>query len=225
MGRHCGFSFYRLVDGKLEDAAVVTNPWLEDENKLCNWLQIDGRCDATTIFLDLVINKQIYKNWREERKPEEKYTAYLLLNHPELDGFKKYWKVDELYDKSYEGWFDKYFYFGIDNFKSHFDFEEAQKTHDRWIQNYKDDIQEYKQEIELLRTHQEKVETKAAFDGFEETINKLREDISSAKTSIHDLEEDDYNYSHYMIIKLCIEKVEKVIVEHPDVVAVAWAND
>ena len=59
MGRHCGFSFYRLVDGKLEDAAVVTKPWLEDENELCNWLQIDGRCDATTIFLDLVINKQI----------------------------------------------------------------------------------------------------------------------------------------------------------------------
>ena len=37
--------------------------------------------------------------------------------------------------------------------------------------------------------------------------------------------EDDYNYSHYMIIKLCIEKVEKVIVEHSDVIAVAWAND
>ena len=39
------------------------------------------------------------------------------------------------------------------------------------------------------------------------------------------LDKDDYNYSHYMIIKLCIEKVEKVIAEHPDVIAVAWAND
>ena len=60
---------------------------------------------------------------------------------------------------------------------------------------------------------------------FEERINELKEDISSAKTSIHNLEEDDYDYSHYMIIKLYIEKVEKVIVEHPDVIAVAWAND
>ena len=153
MGRHCGFYFYRLVDGKLEDAHVVTNPWLEDENKLCNWLQIDGRCSATTIFLDLVKNKEINKGWKEERKPEEKYTSYLLLNHQELDGFKKYWKLKEYHSKEYEGWFDKYFYIGVEKFKSSFDFEEAQKTHDRWIQNYKNNILEYKKEIECSSQH------------------------------------------------------------------------
>lgn len=89
MGRHCGFSFYRLVDGKLEAANVVTNPWLEDSDELCDWLQIDGRCEATTIFLDLVISKEVYKSWGKEMRAEEKYIAYLLLNHPELDGFKQ----------------------------------------------------------------------------------------------------------------------------------------
>ena len=31
MGRHCGFSFYKLVDGKLKSANVVTNPWLAND--------------------------------------------------------------------------------------------------------------------------------------------------------------------------------------------------
>ena len=84
MGRHCGFSFYRLVDGQLEKANVVANPWLDDNEELCDWLQIDGRCDATKIFLNLVLNKQIFKGWKEEIKEEEKYVAYLLLNHPAL---------------------------------------------------------------------------------------------------------------------------------------------
>ena len=225
MGRHCGFSFYRLVDGKLEAANVVTNPWLEDSDELCDWLQIDGRCEATTIFLDLVISKEVYKSWGKEMKAEEKYIAYLLLNHPELDGFKQMCKLSEYHSKEDEGWFCKYFYIGIEKFKSHFDFEKAQQIHDGWIRHYKDNILKCEKEIESLITHQERAETKAAFDGFEEKINKLKERISSCEESICDLKEDDYDYDHYQTIECYIQKVEKVIAEQPDVIAVAWAND
>lgn len=225
MGIHCGFYFYKLVDGKLEDANVVANAWSEDENKLSNWLQIDGRCDATKIFLNLVTEKEPNIGWFEKRKPEERYTAYLLLNHPELDGFQQNCELSKCYGEEYEGWVDKYFYIGVSKFKSQFDFEEAQKTHNACIQDYKDSVLEDKKEIELLRTHQEKAKTKVAFDGFEEKINELKENISSAKEAIREFEEDDYDYEHYMTIKSYIEKVEKVITEQPDVIAVAFAND
>ncbi len=83
MGRHCGFYFYILKDGNLEKANVVNNSWLEDDENPSSWLQIDGRCDATTIFLNLIRSKEPNVGWFEVRKLEDRYTPYLLLNHPE----------------------------------------------------------------------------------------------------------------------------------------------
>lgn len=218
MGRHCGFEFYKLVDGKLEAANVV--PVFLDENaKMCNWLNIDGRCEATDIFLTLVTSKEKPHGWfSKDVLPEDKYTAFLLMNHPELDGYE-YHRDDS------DGWFRKYFYFGIDKFKKEFDFDKAQKDHDDWIKSLHEEIEECHQEIESIRIHQENAKTKVAFQQFEEIIHKLKEDISSTKCSINEIEEDDYDYDHYRWIKEMIETVESLIEEDKDLIAVAYAND
>ena len=225
MGRFCGFSFSKLVDGKLEEANVVENPWPKDEIEFCNWLFIDGRCEATDIFLGLVIDKEARVGWGEKRKPEEKYSAHLLLNHPELDGLRQYRALSDDNSEGYDEWFDKYFYVGIDEFKSNFDFDEAQKAHDSLIEERKENISECKKEIESLRKHQERAKTKVAFNCFEEKIRELKESILNDKNCINNLEEDDYDYDHYMAIKQYIEIVEKAIADHPDVIAVAFAED
>ena len=226
MGRHCGFEFYRLIDGQFVEAKVAYNDWLSENENPSSWLQIDGRCEATTIFLNLVLSKE---NWtgffhNKDLKPEEKYTAYLLLNHPELDGFVRPWKIDE-YDKEHEGWFSKYFYMGLESFISEFDFEQAQKDHDRWISDLKTEIRQYKKEIESLRVHQEKAKTEIAFNKFEDKINELKENIAVLKASIKEIQEDDYDYEHFMRIKMCIDQVEQIVKDYPDVIVVAFAND
>ena len=136
MGRHCGFLFYKMVNGKLEDANIV-HPFPGDD-KMCNWLNIDGRCEATDIFLELVLSKEKTSRWfSEDNKPEDNYSAYLLMNHPELDGYEEH-------PEDSNGWFMKYFYFGIDEFKGEFDFEKAQKDHDDLIKRLKEEIKESK---------------------------------------------------------------------------------
>ena len=191
MGRHCGFYFYRLVGDEFVDANVV-HCWLDENDEMCNWLNIDGRCDATDIFLTLVSNKEKCNTWfYKDIKPEDKYTAYLLMNHPELDGLE-YKKDIEKYD----GWFKKYFYIGIEKFKSNFDFDEAQKEHDDNIQRLKDEIIDYKEEIKEIRAHQENAKTKVAFDCFEEKIKELKDNINSTKEYIKDIEEDDYDMNN-----------------------------
>lgn len=224
MGRHCGFEFYRLKDGRFIEANVVENPWYENELK--NWLQIDGRCDATTIFLDAILSKQTKVKWWDPKsaKPDDKFFAYILLNHPELDGYCIPWIIDE-HNKEYEGWVNKYFYMGLEKFKSLFDFNKAQQDHDDLIKRLKEEINNCQKEIESIRKHQESAQTKVAFDGFEERIKALKEDIKENKGYIKDVEEDDYDYNHFMWIKEYLEKAEQLTKEDESLIVVAFAND
>ena len=220
MGRHCGFYFYRMVDKKFEKANII-HYWPGENDKTDNWLNIDGRGDATDIFLRLVKSKSAPAalSWFEtDIKPEEKYFPYLLLNHQELDGFEEH-------KNEYGEWFDKYFYIGLDKFKSCFDFDNAQKEHDDSILGLKEKITEYKNEIELLRAHQENASTKVAFNCFEEKIQEIKDRVVDTNDYIKDIEEDDYDYKHYMWIKKDIEQIESIISEDPDIIVVAYAND
>ena len=221
MGRHCGFEFYKLKDGKFEDAEVVEVYW-GCGPKMYNYLNIDGRCDATEIFLDTVTKYEAESVRRffsdEEIKPEEKYTAYVLLNHPELEGHIEKYEHDS-------EWFRKFFYMPLDKFKSLFDFEEAQKEHDETLARIEARIVELKAEIEDLRVHQERSETKVAFDGFEERIQDLKERIKEEQECFEDYKVDDYGYDHYMYIKHDLETVEELIKNDPDLIVAAYAND
>jgi len=224
MGRHCGFEFYRLEDGKFIKANVVENPW--HNNELKNWLQIDSRCDATTIFLTAVTSKEGKRGWLTPSsvKPGDRYTAFLLLNHPELDGYSIPLKIDE-YNKEYEGWVKKYFYMEFKKFKSLFDFDKAQQEHNTCIKKLKKDIKECQMEIKEIRKHQENAQTKAAFDGFEEKINDIKEYIEDRKEEMQEIEEDDYDYDHYMWIKEYLEKIDQLMKEDESLIVVAFAND
>ena len=217
MGRYCGFLFYRFENGKFIKANVV-HKFNHSDEEMVNWFLINGRCDATTIFLKMVKDKETYRSIINNNfKPEKKYFAYLLLNHPELDGF-------ENKSKHYD-WFSKYFYIGLDTFQKAFDFDEAQKQHDDHIQRQKKCISEYREEIESLRTQQKRSETKAAFECFEEKIQELREKIVETEEYIIDIEEDDYDYNHYMWIKEYLEVSKDIIDKYPEVVVFAFAMD
>lgn len=208
---------------------VVSVDW-GNGPRLESYLLICGRCDATTIFLDAVKSKESPNSHsylkRESLKPEEKYTSYLLLNHHELDGFEIHKdKNDICYDEFYRDWFSKYFYVGLEQFKNLFDFEQAEKDHYESIKRLNNRIDEYRREIELLRKHQGNAKTKAAFDGFENNIKEIKEDINIIENSIKEVEEDDYDYEHYMLIKKDLEMVEQIIKEDPDIIVVAYASD
>ena len=96
--------------------------------------------------------------------------------------------------------------------------------HDDLLKKMREELEEMKKEIENLRIHQENAKTKAAFDGFENKINELKEDILYKNDYIKDTEEDDYNYNHYMWIKEYIDEVEKIIKNDPEVVVVAFES-
>lgn len=227
MGRECGFEFYKLVNDKLANANVV-HEWLDEKKDMCNCLYICGRCEATDIFLNAVWSKEKSKRHgydsNEELKPEDKFVVCLLLNHPELDGFSIPWKIEE-YNESYKGWFYKYCYYNLNEFKNLFDFERAQKEHDDTIKNYEDSITYCQNEVELLRKHQENAKTKVAFDGFEEKIEELKDKIEYYKEQIIDIKEYDYDYDHYMMIKKYLEAVETKIKEDEDLIVTAFASD
>lgn len=222
MGRHCGFNFYKLEDGKLVDADVIEVDWGNGNHEMYNCLNVDGRCEATDIFLNAVIKHEAesVKRWftDEEIKPEDKYTAYVLLNHPELQGHTEKYSSDS-------EWFIKFFYTSLEEFKSLFDFEQAQKEHDETLDRIKMKIVELKDEIEDLRKHQERSKTKVAFDGFEERIQDLKERIREEQECLEDYKEDDYGYDHYMYIKHDLETVEELIKNDPDLIVAAYAND
>ena len=216
MGRHCGFYFYKLVDDKLEDAKVV-HEWCDKNEEMTSCLNIDGRCEATKIFLSAILEKEPKRDFFGiEIKPDDKYRAYLLMNHPELDGLEKREDGNE--------WFIKFFYLGLDEFKEIFPFDVAYANNEELIQNRRDEIVELKEEINSIRTHQENARTKAAFDGFERTIKELKEQIEYRKCDIKDLEED-YDIEHYRTIETYLEMVEEIIKEDPNIIVVAYAND
>lgn len=225
MGRECGFSFYKLVNNKLVDAPVITVDYGNGPEQE-NYLNICGRCVATDIFLTAVANKERHHyGWNEPSlKPEEKYTAYLLLNHPELDGFEVH---EDNADFEFEDseWFTKFFYVGFEAFKSMFDFDEAQKEHDDCIKRLKDRITDCQKEIESLRIHQENAKTKVAFDGFKESINEIKEEIQQNEMCIKETEEDDYGYDHYMYIKNDLEIAEKLMKDDADLIVAIYASD
>ena len=211
MGVDVGFAFYKLNNRRLEKANIIRG-W---NGEMCNYLNICGRCDATYKFVNLV--EQFEK--RESNNPDMKYYAYLLLNHSELDGYE-----DHSNEKENNNLFKKYFYMDIDVFKNHFDFDNAQINHDNFLKKLNDELYCMQKEIESLRVHQENAKTKAAFDGFEERINELKEDISHTKECIKDFEEDDYEYNHYMRIKEDLEKVNEIIKNDKDVIVVAYQS-
>lgn len=214
MGVEVGFSFYKYVNNKLEEVNVIN-----DFGSMCNYLNICGRCDATYLFVSLV--EQFRKDgcYKDDAKPEDKYSPRLLLNHPELDGFVDHCDQDER-----NKWFRKYFFLSLKDFKSHFDFDEAQDKHDNLLKELNDELVLLQKEMESLRIHQENAKTKVAFDGFEEKINEIKEKITYKKEYIKDIEEDDYGYNHFMWIKQDIEQVEIIMKENPDIVVVAYAS-
>lgn len=225
MGREVGFEFYKLVNNKLIKAPVATIDYGSGpEQESC--LFICGRCEATEIFLTAVCDKEPHHyGWSDTPlKPEEKYSACLLLNHHELDGFE----VHEDNADSWFGdpeWFTKYFYVGFDQFKKMFDFDKAQKEHDDCINELKEGIADYRKEIESLRIHQENAKTKAAFDGFKESINEIKEKIQQNEAYIKEMEEDDYDYDHYMYIKNYLASVERLMKEDPELIVAVFASD
>ena len=222
MGRQCGFEFYKLKDGKIVEAPVIKEDY--DDN-FCNYVYFCGRCEATDIFLEAVIQKTPHGLWyMGDYKPEEKYSVRLLMNHPELDGFEVH-KEKEDSNSPFSDWFKKFFYVGTDKFKSLFDFEKAQQDHDNAIKEAKERIHELLMEIETIRLPQEKAKTEVAFKGFSETIKELKEEIQSEKSFIKGMENDDYDYDHYMYIKNDLELVEKLIKEDPELIVAAFASD
>lgn len=60
---------------------------------------------------------------------------------------------------------------------------------------------------------------------FEENIQKIKEYLLGTQQSKKDIEEDDYDYLHYMSIKNHLEQVERMMKEDPSVVVVAFASD
>ena len=90
MGVDVGFEFYKYKNGKLEEANII-----KDFRNMCNYLFICGRCDATYLFVNLVERFKKKDSYRNDAKPEDKYSSYLLLNHPELDGLEDHSKEKE----------------------------------------------------------------------------------------------------------------------------------
>ncbi len=213
MGVEVGFEFYRLRNGKFEEAKIID----DYDNSMCNYLYICGRCEATSIFINLIEKYEGKDSHSKDATDEDKYYAYALLNHPELDGFEDHTKEYE-----WSNHYKKYFFLDLNQFKSNFNFEEAQIKHDRLLKELNDELNDLQKEKENLRTHQENAKTKAAFDGFEEKIIELKEDIASKKDCIKDVEEDDYNYNHFMWIKEYIEQVDVIIKNDPTIIAVAF---
>ena len=214
MGVEVGFEFYRFLNGELKEANII-----DDCGDRCNYLFICGRCDATYLFIDLVEKFRKRGAYKDDAKPEDRYSSYLLLNHPELDGFE-----DHSNENEWRGWFKKYFYYSLGEFKDHFDFDEAQRKHDELLKELKDELNDLHKEQESLRTHQENAKTKVAFDGFEDKIQETKENICSQKEYIKDIEEDDYGYNHFMWIKEAVKRVEEIMKEDPDIVVVAFAS-
>lgn len=105
MGRYCGFLFYKLKDDRLVEEQVIAEEGSDGPLK-DNCLWFNGRCEATDIFLEAVARKSSPRYLKEEMKPEEKYTPYLLLNHPELDGFEVHQEESKEFNSE---WFKKYF--------------------------------------------------------------------------------------------------------------------
>ena len=215
MGVEVGFKFYKYKNGKLEDANIIK----DYDGSMCNYLYICGRCEATYIFINLIEKFEKEESHLLDAEAKDKYSAYALLNHPELDGLE-----DHSNEEQWNGWYKKYFYIGLDEFKNNFDFKKAQNKHDELLNRLNEELKEMKTEIEYLRIHQENAKTKAAFDGFEEKIKELKEEITYKKEYIKDTEEDDYDYNHYMWIKEYIEQVAKIIEDDPDIVAVAFES-
>ena len=87
-----------------------------------------------------------------------------------------------------------------------------------------EELIDMQKELESLRKHKENAKTKVAFDGFEEQIKYLKENIFYKKESIKDYEEDDYDYNHYMWIKEDLERVEQVIKDDPNIIVVAYGS-
>ena len=214
MGVEVGFKFYRCINGKLEKANII-----KEYNDTCNYIFICGRCEATYTFIRLVEQFEKEGSYKDEAKPEDKYSSYLLLNRPELDGYE-----DHDGEKYSCGWYKKYFYLSLEDFKSHFDFDEAQRKHNETLKELREELIEHQQEIESLRVHQENAKTKMAFECFEEKIKETKQIAIDKKEYIKDIEEDDYDYNHYMWIKEDIMQVEKIMEENPDIVVVAFAS-
>lgn len=214
MGVDVGFEFYKLENGKLEATNIIKS-W---NNTMCNHLYICGRCDATNIFVSMVIQFENQDDFSNNAKPEDDYSVRVLLNHPELDGYEDH------SNEQINGWFIKYFFLELNTFKNRFDFEEAQEEHDSLLKELNEELISLEKEIESLRIHQENAKTKVAFDCFEESITKLKESIAYKREYIKDFEEDDYDYNHYMWIKKDIEKVEEIINNDPDIIVVAYAS-
>lgn len=226
MGRVCGFDFHKLSNGKFVDAAVIDEEW-DDEVLKTNALTIYGRCDATDIFLHAVDRyRPKVPFWDEKNlKPEDKYSAYLLLNHPELDGFETHKDKSDPTFNVRPDWFGKYFYMDLQKFKKLFDFDNARKEHNDYLMNLKLQNIKLQEEIESLRVHQENAKTKVAFDGFKEAIEDLKEEICSNDCTYKELEDDDYDYEHFMQIEDYIKKIERLIKENPDLIVTAMASD
>ena len=215
MGVEVGFEFYKLENGKLEETKIIES-W---NSTMCNYLNTCGRCDATHIFVNMVDQFEKQDDFSNNAKPENKYSARVLLNHPELDGYE-----DHFNEQINGGWFIKYFFLELNTFKDCFDFEEAQEKHDSLLKELNEELISLEKEIESLRIHQENAKTNVAFDCFEESITKLKESVAYKREYIKDTEEDDYDYNHYMWIKKDIEKVEEIIKNDPDIIVVAYAS-
>ena len=221
MGRHCGFYFYKFLENKLEPANVV-NKFLDDSLEMCNWLNVDGRCECTSTFLMVIkdfcsskekehLNKELNLN------SEERIVICPLLNHPELDGFIEKGTGDY--------WDTKYCYMPLKEFRNVFDFDEAEKEHNQYIKRLNKEIRDYKKEIEDIRTHQERAETKIAFECFEEKIEEIKGKIGDTKMCLQDIIEYDYEYEHSVLIKHFFEVIDELTSKDPDLIVVAYADD
>ena len=224
MGRHCGLYYYTLKDGKVVEHSFLPSQYGLD--KLSYYRNIDGRCNATSTYLDAVCTYEKPYSWDESKmKPEDKYSARVLLNHPELDGYEKRTTLEEDFDGDSNGWFVKFFYLGFDKFYALFDFNQAQKDHDAAIERLKQEKQETIDEIEDIRKHQENAKRKEVFNCFQEQIESLKEDVRNYDSWIQDIIEDDYDYNHYMWIKEYLDEAKQIMEEHPEIIIAAYAND
>ena len=225
MSRWCGFYIYKFENGKLIDVKVPVNIFeggITEEHDLF----ICGRCEATDAFSNMFfeVKPNLYA-WSDSLKPEDKFTPYLLMNHPELDNFEVHKTKDDPFYEYRPDWFRKYFYVGLDAFRDSIKLDEVEKEHNDIIQTYKDDIASYEKEIECIRCHQEKAKTKAVYDGFERSIRGLRRKIGEAKSHVKYYEKDDYDFAKYMKIKQYLLIVEELIQKDPDLVVVAYFSD
>ena len=220
MGREIGFEFYKLQNNKLIEANVIKDKYGCREEKV-NYLFICGRCKATDIFADIFLSKDpnYFKN-PDLLSPEEKFTPYILLNHPELDNFEDHQK-----DKNNHGWFKKLFYIGIDDFKNNFDFNETEREHNEKVNYYTNEMLLKRDEIKELRKYQQNAKTKAAFEGFSEEIKALKEEIDTLREERDYIMDDDYDFNHYKWIKEDIEIVENLIREDADLIVLAFYSE